>query len=266
MKLFKSLAIAAICASSLFGVSSCSTDNTPSIPIYEIDLEGAQFSFNDDNYWTGCYDAAVGDFKVASKAGSFSFSHKAWADEWDGVSYPAWKGFCPSRVDDIKDYANDWVNHQWACAAQGFNGLVYLVGNSESVVSENPLANDKCSITVDGSYINPQYVYVTNSTYAYYAAKNGTAFNAPFKDTDNFVLNIVGVRNGIMTNHLKQPLMTNGQYLTAWMPISLQQLGTVDKILFYIDSTQKNEYGLTVPSYFCLTGFVYTTPDQNESK
>lgn len=256
MKSFKFLAVAAICACSILGLSSCMGNSSPSVQYYQIDLETAQISFNTDNYWTGCYDPTIGDLKI----GSFTFSHKAWADEYDGVSYPAWKGFCPSKVNDPADHSDDWVAHQWACVPQNPNGMIYLVGNSEAVVSENPLDNDKCSLSVDGTFINPQYIYVTNSTYAYYAAKNGTAFNAAFTASDNFVLNIVGVRNGVMTKQLKQPLMVSGQFLTEWMPISLEQLGTVDKVLFYIDSTQKNSYGLTVPAYFCLTGFVFTTP------
>lgn len=255
MKSFKFFAVAAICACSIFGFSSCNnSDEGPQL--YQVDLENAQISFNADGYWADCYNPNVGDFKC----GAFSFSHKAWADEWDGVSYPAWKGFCPSRVNDNTDHADDWVAHQWACVPQNPNNMVYLVGNSESVVSENPLANDKCSLSVDGRYFNPQYAFVTNSTYAYYAAKNGTAFNSAFTTTDNFVLNVVGVRNGVMTKQLKYPLMAGGQFLLEWAYISLSELGTVDKILFYIDSTQKNSYGLTVPSYFCLTSFVYSLP------
>ena len=256
MKSFKFFAVAAICACSIFGFTSCNSDDGPSIELYQIDLEKAQIEFNPDNYWADCYNAAAGDIKV----GNFSFSHKAWADEWDGVSYPAWKGFCPSKVNDNAEHADDWVAHQWACLPGNPNDIVYLVGNSEAVVSENPLANDKCSLSVNEGYFIPQYAFVANSTYAYYAAKNGTAFNSKFTATDNFVLNVVGVRNGVMTKQLKYPLMAGGQFLLDWAYISLAELGTVDKVLFYIDSTQKNAYGLTVPSYFCLTSFVYSLP------
>ena len=256
MKLFKTLLFSAISVCGIFGFSSCNDDSTPGVPLYGVDLENAQISFNSDNYWTGCYDVAIGDFK----ADGLTFSHKAWADEWDGVSYPSWKGFCPSKVNDTSDHADDWIAHQWACVPQNPQGMIYLVGNSEATVSENPLENDKCALTVDEGYINPLYVYVTNSTYAYYAAKNGTAFNSAFTVNDKFELNIVGVRNGQITKQIIQPIMIQGNFLDYWLPISLEPLGTVDKVLFYVNSTQKNSYGLTVPAYFCLASFVYTLP------
>ena len=70
---------------------------------------------------------------------------------------------------------------------------------------------------------------------------------------------------GTMTVHLQYPLIYNGQYLDQWGFITLEQLGTVDEVLFYVDSTKKNSYGLTVPAYFCLTDFVYNLPQAANS-
>lgn len=257
MKILKSLLLAAVTAGAMFGFTACIGNDGPTEQIYQIGFNPEQITFNSDNYWTGCYEPSAGSFT----AGIFSFSHRGWADVWDGVSYPAWNGFCPSRVNDNQDHKDDWINNQWGCMPQNLNKDVYLVGNSESVVSENPLENDKCKITMTSmGFFNPKYVFVTNSSYAYYAAKNGTAFNEAFKQSDNFVLNVVGVRNGVMTGHLKFGLMANGLYLTDWALINLEPLGTVDEVLFYVDSTQKNSYGLTVPAYFCMAGLGYSLP------
>lgn len=255
MKTIKSFALAAISAFAVMGFSSCNSTDSPAEPLFVLDLNEANFSFNSGNYWTDCYTA--GNFNATP----FVFSHSAWNNEWDGESYPAWNGFCPSRVNDTMDYESDWVGHQWACIPQNPNNGIYLVGNSEAEVHDNPLENKNCSIRLSSyGLFNPKYAYVTNSSYTYYCAKNGSAFSEPFKTDDNFVLHIVGVRGGLMTGHLQYPLIYNGIYLDQWGIITLEQLGTVDEVLFYVDSTKKNAYGLTVPAYFCITDFMYNLP------
>lgn len=254
MKLVKSFAVAlSLCLS----LSSCLGDSDPQEPVIQLDLNNAIIDFNQAGYWNDCYNPAAGNIEY----GVFSFSHSAWADVWDGVSYPAWKGFCPSKVNDNKDYQGDWTDHQWGCMPINPYGGVYIVGNSESAVSENELENNKCVLrmTTYGKF-NPKYAYVTNSSYTYYCAKNGSAFNEAFTANDNFVLHIVGVKSGAVTAHLKYALISGGMFLDQWAYITLEPLGTVDEILFYVDSTAKNSYGLTVPAYFCITNFAYNLP------
>lgn len=256
MKITKIAVAGALSFFGLLGLSSCNSTDEP-VEQAEVVLFTSITDFNDDNYWTGCYDEAVGDVRVDG----FSFSHEASSFTYDGVTYTSWKGFCPSRVNDTQEYADDWTNHQWACMTANPMGGIYMVGNSDSVVKDNPLDNDVCSVQMTNmGYFNPKFVYVNNSSYAYYCAKNGSSFNPAFTAKDELVLNIVGVRNGAMTAHLKMPLITRGQFLNQWIGLSLENLGTVDKVLFYMDSNVKNEYGLTVPAYFCMTNFGYTLP------
>lgn len=261
MKILKSFALASAAFCAIAGLSSCNSDSTPAEPIFLIDFNQTDISFNNDNYWMGCYDASAGNFISEG----FSFSHNAWADVWDGISYPAWNGFCPSRVNDNREYVDEWTNHQWGCMPQNPYGGIYLVGNSESAVSENLLENNKCVMRMtDHRQFNPKYAYVTNSSYTYYCAKNGSNFNEKFTADDNFVLHVVGVLNGKVTGHMKYPLITKGQFLDQWAFITFEPLGTVDEVLFYVDSTAKNSYGLTVPAYFCITNFSYNLPSSVE--
>ena len=106
MNKIKSFALAAISAVAVMGFSSCNTSDSPSEPVFVVDLNSADIPFNVNNYWSDCYTAA--DLTVTP----FVFSHRSWADEWDGVSYPAWNGFCPSRVNDNREFASDWTEHQ----------------------------------------------------------------------------------------------------------------------------------------------------------
>ena len=87
MKAIKTFALAAFSALAVMGFSSCNTTDTPAEPLFVLDLNEANFSFNVDNYWADCYTA--GNINVTP----FVFSHQSWVDEWDGESYPAWNGF-----------------------------------------------------------------------------------------------------------------------------------------------------------------------------
>lgn len=258
MKTIKSGSLLALSMAAVFGLSSCNSDSEPTVQPNIISFESLSDDFNDNNVWTGCYDVNIG----AVKAGGFAFSHTANATEWDGVIYESWKGFCPSRVNDGNDHGSDWTPYQWAATAPNPMNATFLVGNSEADVKSNPLDNTTCSLQMTSNgYFKPAFVYVCNSSYTYYVAKNGNAFCQPFTSDDEMTLNIVGVRDGVMTAHLKLYLARYGMYLNSWTGVSLEQLGTVDKVLFYVDSTSKGAYGLNVPAYFCIADFGYTLPD-----
>lgn len=257
MKTIKTLSIMMIAALSVMGFTACNSKETPQEPVFLVDLSAADLSYSVDNYWSGCY--SEGDFTV----NPFVFSHVGFScDDHESIQY--WNGFCPSRVNDNGDHKGDWVNYQWACIPANPRNLTYLVGNSESQVNEDPLLNRKCSIRMSNrGLFNPKYAFATNSSYVYYAAKNGTDFNKAFSSDDNFVLHVVGVRSGMMTAHLQFPMINRDEYLDQWAYITLEPLGTVDEVLFYVDSTQKNADGLLVPAYFCLADFVYNLPSSN---
>lgn len=259
MKTIKYGAIMAVSMAAVFGLSSCNSDPEPSPELYLVSMSSVSNEMNQDSYWSYCYDEAIG----AVKTGGFAFSHEASSTVWEGVTHSSWKGFCPSRVNDTKDYSDGvWTDHQWAAIAANPNNGLFLVGNSGAEVSSNPLDNTTCSLEMQsGDYFKPAFAYVCNSSYAYYVAKNGNEFCPAFTAKDDLTLNIVGVRNDAMTAHLKMPLIKEGQYLTQWIGVSLENLGTVDKVLFYVDSSSKGMYGLNVPAYFCITDFAYTLPE-----
>lgn len=117
-------------------------------------------------------------------------------------------------------------------------------------------AKPSCSIKCDRLF-NPVGVYITNSSYAYYAIKNGTEFNSKFENGDYFTLHINGVRNGVLTGHVDVELANGTNILSKWLPVSLESLGTVDMIYFTMESSDSGTYGMNTPSYFCLDGFTF---------
>lgn len=258
MKTIKSGLILAVSVASALGFSSCNSDPESGVELNFVSLSGLSMEFNDDDYWSHCYDEGIG----AVKADGFAFSHSASSFSWGDEVYTSWSGFCPSRVNDTNEYADSWTDHQWAAIASNPNEGIFLVGTSGAEVSSDPLQNTTCSVEMtSGGYFIPAFVYVCNSSYAYYVARNGNEFCPAFTSADDLVLHIVGVRNYVMTAELKVPLIANGQYLTEWAGVSLESLGTVDKVLFYVDSTSKGSYGLNVPAYFCIADLAYTLPE-----
>lgn len=242
--------------------TSCSDDDNIDDFPEVVDFQALSMDMEND-YWTKCYDMTVGAVRVDG----FAFSHSAMSFDYDGTIYSEWSGFCPSKVNDISDHENDWVSNQWACISENPYEGIYLVGNSGSQVSEDPLSNTTCSVEmINHGFFKPSFVYVNNSSYAYYCAKNGSDFNEPFTAQDNLMLYIIGQRSGAMTAQLKVPLIQNGLFLTQWIAVSLEQLGIVDKVLFYVDSTSKGPYGLNVPSYFCITNFGYNFVETTTGK
>lgn len=261
MKSIKLTVLAALSFALSLGFASCNDEDDPE-EIYPVILSGIT-DFNESNYWSKCYDTAAGDLVVSGVA----FSHQASAFEWEGVTYYSWEGFCPSKVNDTTEHADSWTENQWACISENPNGGVYLVGYSGANVSENPIENTTCTLELaNGGYFKPKYIYLNNSSYTYYCAKNGSYYNEPFSNEDWLTLNIVGVRNGALTAQLKAPLIAQGQYLDQWVGVSIEELGTVDKVLFYVDSSDKGDYGLNVPAYFCIADFGYSLPETSTAK
>lgn len=259
MNMTKTAAIAAILFAGATVFTSCNSNDEPGISAELVDLNSIT-DFNQAGYWSDCYNEAIG----AVRAGGFAFSHQASSFTYGDQTYTTWSGFCPSKVNDNQEYPTDWVNHQWASIVPNPMGGIYLVGYSDAMVNENPVENKTCSIEMTNfGRFNPKFVYVSNSSYTYYCAKNGSpGFSDPFTATDELILNVVGVLNGTKTGHIKAPLIARGQYLTQWGALSLESLGTVDQVLFYLDSTAKDkEYGIKVPTYFCISGFGYTLPE-----
>lgn len=219
----------------------------------------AEFSdFNEQGYWKGCYDTSGSYVDV----NGFRFTHSAESYDWGGVTYSSWYGFCPSRSTDNADYSDqDWMQHQWSSITGGGVGgasTPYLVGFWKTDGGET-----SCRMTMpDGGVFYPDDLYVTNTTYGYYAMKNGTAFNHAFTDDDSCVLCINGYLDGVRKYQTLQVYLAKGtKILDYWKKVEISKLGNVDTLVFTITSTDTGEWGINNPTYFCLGGMKYNTPE-----
>lgn len=136
------------------------------------------------------------------------------------------------------------------------------------------------------------YILVSNTTWAYLAMNYGDTFgteeepeanpNVPsepmgvwhsyvpggvtkFDDGDYFTLTVTGYRNNTQTGTVSFDLACMAGHntdhpawdyiVTDWRKLELSALGEVDRVVFHLDSSDKNGDVMRTPSWFCLDGF-----------
>lgn len=111
----------------------------------------------------------------------------------------------------------------------------------------------------DGKAYNAEECYVTNSTYAYLAIKDGndgnpTPYVKEWTADDQFTLNITGFNGSVETGSV-DVILAKGKnnILNTWQQVDLKKLGKITKIVFKTTSTDP-----MTPSYFCLDQLTVT--------
>ncbi len=238
-------------------MTACNDDNDDPDGIdlvYNFGLRDA--SYNADGYWTDVLNPEQGPIEYTG----LTASHSVSAYEYGGTTTYSWTGFCPSKVSDLKDYTADgtWVDHQYAAMpGKGYTTPNYLVGywdTSEKI--DKDIANPSCYIKFD-SEVTLLSAQFTNTTWGYYAMKNGSAYSEAF-DTDDYCYVIVyGRLRGVCVGTVKVPLALNGTFCNTWVAANLSNLGTVDELVFQMESSDNSTYNgvsyMNNPAYFCIT-------------
>lgn len=250
--------MAAAGAMTIFTGCSNETEKVTSVPI-TLDFGSTKLEYSETtDAWSDVFDA-MHDNDL--KFGSYQFSHQGFSTE----SYSYFYGFCPTKSNDKKEYEN-WVpDHQFSSIAgtsvlesQEFPKQPYMVAfwNEYGDTEDGDLIPNRpsCAISSEKPF-KPLGVYVSNSSYTYYAMRNGTAFNDKFTKDDYLTLYIHGTLGGRYMGKVEVDLARNGEILSRWAPVTLESLGEVDMIFFTMSSSSKNEYGMCIPAYFCLDGF-----------
>lgn len=235
----------------MFGLTSCNTgDVQAEDTMMTFDFTFGAETYNADGYWSEVYNPDYSFFRVMPGA---SFSHKAQVSVYDGVEYKSFTGFCPSIVQDSADHTgDDWTKFQFGAIAQS-GGFGYLIAHWDvRETAQTTLSDRSCLIECFGYTFRPIAIKVTNTTYAYWAMKNGTAFSRPFGPDDYLILDIYGVNKGVATLGQSVELAKNGSFVDTWQQIDLTSLGDVQQIYFTMRSSDEGEYGMNVPAYFAL--------------
>ncbi len=106
--------------------------------------------------------------------------------------------------------------------------------------------------------------YVTNSTYAYNAMRDGYFTATAFDSGSWFLLTIKGYTSGVLTSDsvnfyladYRSPDSASRYILKTWEWVDLTSLGNVDSLQFHLNSSDTaGGFGMNTPAFFCIDNF-----------
>ena len=247
MKYLKFTVLSMLTAVAMMAMSSCSSNDDDYVD-YEVNLNETAIEYGNDDVWTGYM---VADEVITSHG--LVFSHAANPDWF------TWSGFVPSRCQDNADYsAGNWLDHQFAAMPKGGLsgvGTPYFVAYWDSY-SDSETDHTLAVKSVDDLTFVPQHMYVTNTSYVYYAIKNGTSWSKKFEPGDKFTLIVHGVLNGEAESSVAVDLAnyteSSTTLLDTWTMVDLKPLGEVSSIYFTFESTDSGQWGINTPTYVAI--------------
>lgn len=155
-------------------------------------------------------------------------------------------GFTYTNKTDTKTPAYTNIS---AITAKGKSGSTYLTSTT----------GQKTKITIDDPAYAFKEVWITNSTYAYLAIKEGSA-SMPVKDFeegDYFKLIVTGYtadekKIGSLDFYLADYRDKKTEIVNTWKRFDLEALKNAAYIEFTMDGTDKSGEYLNTPQYFCM--------------
>ena len=207
-----------------------------------------------ESYWWG---DTVPNYKNTFYSGSYSFANSMipYSQTWGlfGYSNKTSTSFDMSTL--ITDQFNSVVGH-------GVNGssnyaVVYpshVMGHTMVVPTHKPQGD-----SIRGCY-------VTNNAWVKYVSIHGTGTNSngkqdantPFTTGDWVKLTAKADNGKSVSFYLADYRSSNpaDHYLIeSWQWLDLRSLGVVKNVTFTMDGTRHNQYGTTIPTYFCMDDF-----------
>jgi len=238
-------------AVSLFGLvlTSCQQETEIKIPdtvtpTTLVDFEGVKL--NSKGYWDG-----------SDLTGAFVSVNSTFKNSYN-ASWASWTGFvCSSNTDST---------------TAGFTNQYSVMNGSGALKSKQfAIAYDSaafiCPANTYGNF-SLKSLMITNSTYTYFALKNGSTFNHIFSSTgdngngDWFKVIIKGYKANVQTGSVDVYLadFRNGKkiLLKTWQKVDVSALGQVDLVTFTFDSDDKSGGWLNIPAYACIDNIEFT--------
>ena len=163
-------------------------------------------------------------------------------------------GFTYSNCTDDTTATNSNLS---AITKKGVKGNTYFISYTGS---ENYGLPAEVSFK-DGKAYQAKECYVTNSTSAYLAIKEGRdeyGSCKPWTENDKFTLIIKGFNGENETGTIEFLLADGLDVVNTWQQVDLSKLGKVTSIKFSLSSTDASQYGMNTPAYFCLDQLTVT--------
>ncbi len=191
-----------------------------------------------ESYWNG----SDGSGGFVSGAASFN--------NYCNTEWNYWESWAYSNISNNVDA--DFTNQYSAITGSALSDSIYSVAYVGFYGTPTVTLNS--AAVING-------MYVTNTTYAYYAMFNGIYGATAFDSTDWFLLTIKGVNaSGTETGTVNFYLAEDGTILDDWTYVDLSSLGVVSSLTFSLSSSD-NSYGMmNTPGYFAMDNFIIPEP------
>lgn len=203
-----------------------------------------------ESAWNGSDGSGGFTSNGATFSNTYEYIEEFEWEYWDGFAY---SNKTDTEISGVEAQYN-------AITGAGVNGSeIYGIGYINSSAETPPTVTFDQEQVVSGAYF-------TNTNWAYYAMKNGDQFANKFEEGDWFKLLITGVdADGNKTGTVEVLLAEGTEIVDTWEWHDLSELGTVKKLTFSIDSTDKGEDGINTPTYFAMDNLNETTNDDDDS-
>ena len=193
-----------------------------------------------ESFWNGA------DGSGSFTSGDFTFTNNFvdWGEygtSWDGFAYSTMTATTYASLDD---QYNSCVGH----GANDSKTFAVVYYNSYAKILPTVGRKDRASF-------EPQACFVTNSAYAYTSMKEGDAYAKKFDENDWFLITATGYLDDVRVGTAEYYLAQNGKIADSWEIFDLSGIGTVDRVLFSLSSSDNGEWGMNTPAYFCLDNF-----------
>ena len=201
-----------------------------------------------DSYWTA---DATGVFSFASDDASFNQYSEPGSFYWEGFTY--------SNMTDTTTAG--YLNQASPIPGSGVSGSTNFGVGYMGFMGTLPAIR----FTGTPSGIPIAGAYVTNTTAAYLAMRDGDAYAKKFggtsgADPDWFKLSVVGIDSTDATTGLVELYLADFRFADAsddyildeWTWVDLSSLGTVVGLRFTLSSTDNGAYGINTPAYFAI--------------
>ncbi len=183
--------------------------------------------------------------------GIFQNTYSRAYDQPDGegsFQYDFWSGWAYSK--ETYNITPGFSNQYSAIPGSGAGGSEnYAVSYGPTNISFNTRLN----------FSQGRGVFVTNTTWAYYAMLDGDPPSRKFGQGDWFQLRIEGFENmdstGTIDFYLADFRSTesdNHYIVDDWRFVDLSPLGTVDTLAFTLTSSDTGDWGMNTPNFFAI--------------
>ncbi len=194
------------------------------------------------------YSATV---KTSVQSGDFLFAyngHAEYGGYWNGITVASMTANTSASLTD-----------QYNTITGGGNSgsSAYAVAYYSQYDASPSTNNEYPSISSSsGATFYPEYVYVTNTAYAYTSMLNGDSYAKQFTASDYLVIHFYGIdSNGDAGTPVDFYLAKDGNIVNEWTKVDLSSLGEVASIRIEMESTDVSYGYYNTPTYFALDDF-----------